>query len=213
MTVGDIFRYIRKKKGLSLQAVCDGVDGEIVFSQLSKTELNKQYSSFPFVCLVANFLQIPIELLDGRIRDVEHLEAALFLSKSQGNAIPLLNWNELIKNPTKPTSSSAEPQFVYSTKHIGERAFAIDVVGHEMESFSGGISFPASTRLFVDPDVTAKDGDYVIAFTGGNVTFKQLKTSDLGQVLRPLNHQYPILSMQKNDFLMGVVTATSTILI
>ncbi len=97
-----------------------------------------------------------------------------------------------------------EPQsqnWVLVTAPVGERAFALQVVGDSMEP-----KFPEGVTIIVDPDVEPTHGSFVIALLGdiGQITFKQLVT-DGRQYLKPLNPRYPVLDMDSQVSLCGVV--------
>lgn len=209
MQIGEILRYVRLKKKLNLLDVCEGVNNEIVFSQLSKTERGKQESSFKLIRLVAGFLGIPLDCLDGRVINIAHLEALLSAANNPAELIPLLTWDDLRADPCALSSNAAEPVFVRPPEGVDGGCFAIMVCSDEMESFGGGLSFPIGTTLYVDPQRAWAKDDFVIAFTGTVVTFKQAKRGETGTILRPLNPQYPILPMDSRGVIIGVVIATS----
>lgn len=77
--------------------------------------------------------------------------------------------------------------------------FALRVEGRSMTLPDGvtGISFPHGMIIYVDPEMEAMPGDYVVARHGDNhVTFKKLMMEEGRPVLMPLNpdsKQYPVI--------------------
>ncbi len=84
-----------------------------------------------------------------------------------------------------------DTEFVPCPNTHGQRTYALRVTGDSMTSPTG-ISFPEGYLIFIDPDQTAKVGDFVIArvknpSTQSGVTFKQLAIDGATPYLRPLN--------------------------
>jgi len=77
--------------------------------------------------------------------------------------------------------------------------FALRVEGRSMTLPEGvtGISFPHGMIIYVDPEMEARSGDFVVARHGENhVTFKKLMMEEGRPVLMPLNpdsKQYPVI--------------------
>ena len=73
----------------------------------------------------------------------------------------------------------------------GPHAFALRVEGDSMTNDSG-LTFPEGTVLIVDPDRSAKAGDYVVAkdVDTQRATFKRLTTDGARWYLKPLNRDY-----------------------
>jgi SOS-response transcriptional repressor LexA len=97
-----------------------------------------------------------------------------------------------------------EPQpqdWIIVTAPAGERAFALRVPGDSMEP-----KFPEGVTIVVDPDVEPTHGSFVIALLEdvGQITFKQL-VMDGRRYLKPLNPRYPVLEVDSQVSLCGVV--------
>lgn len=93
-----------------------------------------------------------------------------------------------------------------SVKYAGERGFWLDVHGDSMTAPSG-ITFPEGMSILVNPDGEIYPNCYVIAKRKGTeeVTFKKY-ISDLGmEYLKPLNPQYPLIEIDENCEIIGVV--------
>lgn len=70
---------------------------------------------------------------------------------------------------------------------IGRHTFALIVEGDSMEP-----EFHAGMRIVVEPDMTAENGDYVVAGNGEAASLKKLVRDGNDWYLKPLNDRYPI---------------------
>lgn len=82
-------------------------------------------------------------------------------------------------------------QWEEHTTKLGSRSWAHIVVGDSMDDGTPN-GFPEGTIIFVDPDVAAQAGKYVIAkdVDSQAATFKKLTTDGEKWFLTPLNRQY-----------------------
>ncbi|TNL03458.1 LexA family transcriptional repressor [Kosakonia cowanii] len=93
-----------------------------------------------------------------------------------------------------------------SVKYAGKRGFWLEVHGDSMSS-PVGISFPEGMSILVNPEADPYSNSYVIARkkSTDEVTFKKY-VYDLGrEFLSPLNPQYPIIEMDDDCEIVGVV--------
>lgn len=89
----------------------------------------------------------------------------------------------------------------------GQHVFWLRVVGDSMTA-PNGPSIPEGHLILVDPDVEPMNGSLVVAKLDDSqdVTFKKL-VIDAGQkYLKPLNPAYPIMPINGNCRIVGVVT-------
>lgn len=108
------------------------------------------------------------------------------------------HWSEVVDN-YHPGDGS---QWVPTIKSTSQRAFALRVQGDSMTP-----RFPEGTILVVDPDREADNGAFVVARIDDDneATFKQL-VRDAGRCyLRPLNPQYPMIPVDEQVRIVGVV--------
>ncbi|MCM0148167.1 LexA family protein [Photobacterium galatheae] len=111
-------------------------------------------------------------------------------------------WTEAIE----PYHLEEIDTYLPTTERVSERSFWLEVKGDSMTSGSG-ISFPSGTMILVDPEIEPESGKLVVAkLTDVNeATFKQL-IIDAGQkFLKPLNPSYPIMPINGNCKIIGVV--------
>lgn len=93
-----------------------------------------------------------------------------------------------------------------SVKYAGERGFWLEVHGDSMSS-PVGVSFPEGMSILVNPEAEPYSGGYVIARkkSSDEVTFKKY-IYDMGrEFLKPLNPQYPVIEMNNDCEIIGVV--------
>ncbi len=93
-----------------------------------------------------------------------------------------------------------------SVKYAGERGFWLEVHGDSMSS-PAGVSFPEGMSILVNPEADPYSNGYVIARkkSTDEVTFKKY-VYDLGrEFLAPLNSQYPVIEMDDDCEIVGVV--------
>jgi SOS-response transcriptional repressor LexA len=90
---------------------------------------------------------------------------------------------------------------------VGPHAYALRVVGDSMTNPHGSPSFPEGTVIILDPEREAAPGKYVVVRQKGDseVTFKQLVRDGGRFYLKPLNPRYPILEMNEDAVICGVL--------
>lgn len=88
-----------------------------------------------------------------------------------------------------------------------ESAFWLRVVGDSMTS-PAGLSVPEGSFILVEPGLSPDNGRLVVAkLTDTNeVTFKKLIIDGGRKFLKPLNPAYPMLEINSNCHIVGVVT-------
>ncbi len=90
---------------------------------------------------------------------------------------------------------------------LGPRSWAHIVVGDSMDDGTAS-SFPEGTVIFVDPDIEAQPGKFVIAkdVESQSGTFKKLTTDGARWFLTPLNKQYQAIPIDSHAMrIIGVV--------
>lgn len=92
-------------------------------------------------------------------------------------------------------------EWVPTTITVGEHTFALHVTGDSMMP-----EFPPGRLIVVEPDMQWEVGDFVVAANSENeTTFKQI-VRDGGQLfLKPLNDRYPIIPVDHDYRIVGVV--------
>jgi len=115
------------------------------------------------------------------------------------NFVPLISWEEVGGLPKiiNVTDIGKQFQMIPCIQNRSNDAYALEISGDSMSS-SGVDSFPSGTKIIIDPERSADNGDFVIAMINGDdqVVFKQLIIDGSRQYLKSLNSQYPIITEQ-----------------
>lgn len=84
---------------------------------------------------------------------------------------------------------------------VGPHAFIVEVEGASMEP-----KISAGTMVVVDPDVSPRSGDFVVAKRDNErSTLKRYEVDGERHFLVPVNPQFPTLEMREGDRIVGVV--------
>ena len=111
------------------------------------------------------------------------------------------NWSDLID------SDKHEFDLLESPSMASPNAFWIKVIGDGMMS-SSGISVPEGYFILVEPTITAKNGDLIVAKIAKNaeVVFKKLVVDAGRTYLTSLNPNYRAIEVASDLDIVGVVT-------
>jgi SOS-response transcriptional repressor LexA len=128
------------------------------------------------------------ELLSGGSNVGERLvvraEVPLVSAVEAGNYTVINNYKSVGRFETVPV-----------TVEVKRHTYALRVHGDSMLS-STGDSFPEGSIVVIEPEMTARPGDYVIVLNSANeTTFKQLVKDGGDLYLKPLNSRYPIKAL------------------
>ena len=117
------------------------------------------------------------------------------------SAIQAANWSNLID------SNMQEFDRLESPSTASANAFWIEVIGDGMMSPSG-ISVPEGYFILVEPTMTAKNGDLIVAKIAQNaeVVFKKLVIDAGRTYLTSLNSNYRAIEVTQDLEVVGVVT-------
>ncbi|EEP0472673.1 LexA family transcriptional repressor, partial [Salmonella enterica] len=93
-----------------------------------------------------------------------------------------------------------------TTVDCSEDSFWLDVQGDSMTA-PAGLSIPEGMIILVDPEVEPRNGKLVVAKLEGEneATFKKLVMDAGRKFLKPLNPQYPMIEINGNCKIIGVV--------
>lgn len=122
-------------------------------------------------------------------------------------SVPLISWIQAGNWLEMQTGSFESTVHYLHTAKVGPRAFALRVIGDSMTSYTGGKSIPEGSVVIVDPDLTAEHGKVVVARLDDNAeaTLKQLVIDGGQKYLKPFNHNYPMMPINGNCTIVGVV--------
>lgn len=208
MKLPNHLRVARKQAGLTLEAASArlasrGID--LSPGQLSRVERGDSDVSLNRLTQLGRLYGwSAAELLAGRADDDRPT-----LPRAQ--MLPLINrvqaghWTE-VANPYEDIDAV---RWIPAPAHVGPRAFVLEVSGPSMEP-----GFHDKDLIVVDPDEQPNPGNFIVACTAGDneATFKRFRLSRLEGKrkptveLVPLNPDWPILELEKDGRIIGVVT-------
>lgn len=141
---------------------------------------------------------------DDRIHNVEAVH-----DNGGGRKAPIISWVQAgawsnMADICLPESSEEWEEVPPST---GSNAFWLRVIGDSMTAHAGQ-SIPEGSLILVDPSVSADNGKLVVASLtdSSEVTFKKLIIDSGRKYLKPLNPSYPLMEINANCQIIGVVT-------
>jgi SOS-response transcriptional repressor LexA len=182
---------------------------------ISDIERGRNESSIELISL-ARVLECQAEWLkSGKIsRNTHHTLGSGGSLPSIQSWAPLISWEEAIaycSDETEEPSDDSGAEYLPCLKRLGPRAFALRLEGDSMVSpHPGSRSYPAGSIIFVDPDQPIVNGSRVIARIAGedSATFKEYREDGARRYLKPLNPQYPTLTMTDDTLLCGAVVGS-----
>lgn len=203
MEIGPIIRKARKAKGWTLEELAHRVETDT--GNLSRLERGKQGVSRELLSRIMGALDL--SLSDAGAGDPEPSNVTMAIQPDRLYRYPVINWviagewGEAIQ-PYEPGGEDAYELTDYQARGP---AFWLDVRGDSMTAPTPP-SIPEGHMILVDTGLTAKTGDLVVAKLGhGKATFKRL-AEDAGQYyLKPLNPAYPMIAMDGDCQIIGVV--------
>lgn len=163
------------------------------------------------IAKIFNILKMPgfVVNADGTVSDsrADHNVSFNSINESKGS-YPVISWVSAgdWMEAVEPYHRRAIDRWYDTTVECSEDSFWLDVRGDSMTS-PAGLSIPEGMVILVDPQVEAINGKLVVAKLDGDneATFKKL-VIDAGQrFLKPLNPQYPMIPINGNCRIIGVV--------
>ncbi|EPE8588613.1 LexA family protein, partial [Escherichia coli] len=121
---------------------------------------------------------------------------------------PLISWVSAgcWMEAVEPYHRRAIDNWYDTTVDCSEDSFWLDVKGDSMTA-PAGLSIPEGMIILVDPEVEPRNGKLVVAKLEGEneATFKKLVIDAGRKFLKPLNPQYPMIEINGNCKIIGVV--------
>lgn len=156
---------------------------------------------------LAKFLKVdPIWLQHGV--STEESNVSYFGPKKESAKYPLISWVSAgaWSEACEPYTLKDIDEWFESDAHIEGEGFWLKVQGDSMTSPTG-ISIPEGMIVLVDTEKEAKNGSLVIAklVDANEATFKKLVLDGGSSFLKPLNPQYPLIPINGNCKIIGVV--------
>lgn len=112
-----------------------------------------------------------------------------------------MNQKKTFPIPVVPAGPASDPALDHCS---AAESFALMVLGDSMEP-----EFVEGDIIIIEPEGLATDGSYVMAWLDGEWIFRQLKKTEEGWNLRPLNPKYPAAPIADLSGIKGVVIQKS----
>ena len=192
-------RRLRTAAGYSQQQLANAIG--VSDAAVSKWESEHSEPKSKFIPLLARVFGISTEeMLKGGTKELE-------AGPDIRGRVPLISWIQAGNWLEMDVSQVEYSTYYLHTAKVGPRAFALRVIGDSMTSYTGGKSIPEGSVVIVDPDLTAEHGKVVVARLDDNAeaTLKQLVIDGGQKYLKPFNHNYPMMPINGNCSIIGVV--------
>lgn len=146
---------------------------------------------------------------DYLLKGVDSQANVAFNSRNDNKgSYPLISWVSAghWMEAVEPYHKRAIDNWYDTTVDCSEDSFWLDVQGDSMTS-PGGLSIPEGMVILVDPEVEPRNGKLVVAKLkdSNEATFKKLVIDAGRKFLKPLNPQYPMIEINGNCEIIGVV--------
>ncbi|MES4613029.1 MAG: LexA family protein [Ewingella sp.] len=206
-----LYESKKKELGITQQDVADQLEisqGAVGHYLNGRNPINLNVAA-----VFANLLQVQIADFSPSIAaEAERLSRASNVSyvsvAKPRNSYPLISWVSAGSwcEAVEPYTLKEIEEWYESDAHVEGTAFWLKVQGDSMTS-PVGLSIPEGMNILVDTGKEAKNGSLVIAkLTDANeATFKKLVIDGGSTYLKPLNPQYPLLQVNGNCKIIGVV--------
>ena len=124
--------------------------------------------------------------------------------------VPLISWVQAgaWEEVEDPYAVGDYERLVPVTKRFSKHGFALRIQGDSMYAPDGdGPSFPTGSIIAVEPQQEPRNGSFVVVRLEDTkeATFKQLVIDGGRMFLRPLNPRYPVMEIESEAQIVGVV--------
>ncbi len=206
-----LYESKKKELGITQYLIADQLDisqGAVGHYLNGRNPLNLNVAA-----VFSNLLKVPIaDFSPSLAAEAERLSKASNVSFvgefKPRNSYPLISWVSAGAwcEAVEPYTLKDIDEWLESDAHIEGDGFWLKVQGDSMTS-SVGVSIPEGMNILVDTGKEAKNGSLVIAkLTDANeATFKKLVIDGGSTYLKPLNPQYPLIQVNGNCKIIGVV--------
>lgn len=205
-SIGPAILRRRQAQHWSLQRLCDAADNVVYPSALSAIEKEK---SVPTVLTAYALAKAFGTTIDALIKESLGETQAPAAPAETVKRVPVIPWEmaaEWAKSPVIERLPTGTP-WVLAPDNPPGAVFGLVVRDDTMHAPSGP-AFPVGAVIFVDPRQEAEANDLVVGYTvtPAEPTFKKLIQDGSQRYLRPLNPQFPPISVDGNFKVIGLVT-------
>lgn len=208
-TLGERLSSARQRAGLTQDALAKKAGITRVAISKAEQGLTKSFNGDTLFKVATALNCTPQWLQNGEEQSVNwENNVKSCPQKDAFHSYPVINWVQagLFSTAGDDYSMYDHDNWRYSVKYAGERGFWLEVHGDSMTS-PVGITFPEGMSILVNPDKAVHSGCYVIARkkSTNEATFKKYVTEMGRSFLKPLNPQYPIIEIDDDCEIVGVI--------
>lgn len=208
-TLGERLSSARQRAGLTQDALAKKAGITRVAISKAEQGLTKSFNGDTLLKVATALNCSPQWLQNGEEQSVNwENNVKSCPQKDAFHSYPVINWVQAVLFSTAGDDYSMydHDNWRHSVKYAGERGFWLEVHGDSMTS-PVGITFPEGMSILVNPDKAVHSGCYVIARkkSTNEATFKKYVTEMGRSFLKPLNPQYPIIEIDDDCEIVGVI--------
>ena len=208
-TLGERLSSARQRAGLTQDALAKKAGITRVAISKAEQGLTKSFNGDTLLKVATALNCSPQWLQNGEEQSVNwENNVKSCPQKDAFHSYPVINWVQagLFSTAGDDYSMYDHDNWRHSVKYAGERGFWLEVHGDSMTS-PVGITFPEGMSILVNPDKAVHSGCYVIARkkSTNEPTFKKYVTEMGRSFLKPLNPQYPIIEIDDDCEIVGVI--------
>lgn len=157
---------------------------------------------------IESALNLPFGWMDTLHAKENHTNVTFRSVNTPQGSYPVISWVSAGQwmEAVEPYHRRAIDRWYETTVECSDDSFWLDVHGDSMTS-PVGLSIPEGAAILVDPEVEPINGKLVVAKLEGDneATFKKLVIDAGRRFLKPLNPQYPMIEINGNCRIVGVV--------
>ena len=208
-TLGERLSSARQRAGLTQDALAKKAGITRVAISKAEQGLTKSFNGDTLLKVATALNCSPQWLQNGEEQSVNwENNVKSCPQKDAFHSYPVINWVQagLFSTAGDDYSMYDHDNWRHSVKYAGERGFWLEVHGDSMTS-PVGITFPEGMSILVNTDKAVHSGCYVIARkkSTNEATFKKYVTEMGRSFLKPLNPQYPIIEIDDDCEIVGVI--------
>ncbi|MBS0289774.1 MAG: helix-turn-helix domain-containing protein [Proteobacteria bacterium] len=195
MSLGERLRQARIKKDMTQDELGEALGG-LTGPAISAIEKG----------IAKTFRDPEILLQASKILEVSPIWLQFGLGEAEliTETVPLIEWCDVLKLPVKP---SMVKRRLGTTIAVSPQSYALKIEGNSMEAVTGSeVTFPEGAIVIVDPEVTPKANNYVIAMNDSPILRKLVQEAGK-QYLQPLNRLFQQQLVTTKTKFFGVVRA------
>lgn len=198
--IGQAMRKLRKSKNMTQDMLAEKLG--VAPANISRYEKGHQGIEVDKLPMLAKALDVTIpEFFAIATGDeLENVEQGPELTSK----VPLISWVQAgnLEEVFNDIHNVEDIKWIDTTYKARKFTYALRVVGNSMEP-----QFPEGCTIIVEPEEIPHNKSFIIAMLSDSnkATFKQLIDDESGKYLKPLNREYPMIPVDGNFSVCGVV--------